>query len=241
MTFEDMKTVTFETARKGYRPEDVDDFLLQAANEMERLEAAHDAAVREQESIAARLNQLAADRDAAIHAKDDAEAKMYILATKVEEYRGQEETLKTALINAQRMGETVVMEAKQKAEQMLRDATGQSELLRQKAEEEAARERDVLARLIEEVNRFKSTVLNLYKQHIESLSALDVQVARAAKHSEKNSAEDVEKQGVKPVETPEPVHGNAEPEIPTKPLQDIPQHKSEQKRPNLFEGELIEE
>lgn len=195
MTSEDLRSVTFEQVRKGYRSEDVDDFLLQVASDMDRVEmeknaalserdqllAERDSAVGGNEQFAAEREQLISERNAAIAAKDDAEAKLYVLATKVEEYRGQEDTLKTALINAQRMGETVVYEAKQKSDQMLRDATNQTELLRQRAEDETDRERRTLERLHDEVKNFKTTILNLYKQHIESLSALDPPAERAEK------------------------------------------------------------
>lgn len=158
MTSEDIKNVTFETAKRGYVPEDVDDFLVQAARQLEETE-----------------QQLAAARAA----QADAENKMYVLADKMEEYRDLEETLKTALINAQRMGETVVHEAKQKADNMIREATNHSELLHQQAEQDIAREQLTLEKLQTEVTRFKATILNLYKQHIESLSELDAPVERA--------------------------------------------------------------
>ena len=179
MTAEDVRSVTFEPVRKGYKPEDVDDFLLQVATDMQRVEAERDTAMAEKAAIAAEHNALIAERDNAIASKEDAEAKMYVLAGKVEEYRGQEETLKTALINAQRMGETVVYEAKQKADTMLRDASNKADMLRQGAEDDSERERRTLESLQSEVKNFKTTILNLYKQHIESLSALDPPVARA--------------------------------------------------------------
>ncbi|MFV0412356.1 MAG: DivIVA domain-containing protein [Oscillospiraceae bacterium] len=150
MTSEDIRRVTFERSMRGYRTEDVDDFLQQTA---------------------AAMDALAAE-------KEDIENKLYVLAQKVEEYRGQEETLKTALINAQRMGETVIHEAKQKSESMMREATGKAEILRQQAEQEINNERFMLEKLREEVTRFKTTVLSLYKQHIESFSALDAPVLR---------------------------------------------------------------
>lgn len=150
MTSEDVRKVTFERIMRGYRPEDVDDFLQQAAIQMDALAAE----------------------------KENCEAKMRVLAQKVEEYRGQEDMLKTAMINAQRMGETVVHEAKQKAESLIRDAEGKSQLLRQQAEQEINNERFMLEKLREEVTRFRTTILSLYKQHIESFSALDAPVVR---------------------------------------------------------------
>lgn len=175
MTSEDIRNVTFEQVRKGYRVEDVDDFLQQVACTMDEIVAERDS--------------LAAERDQAQAAVGDNESKMLILAQKVEEYRGQEETLKTALINAQRMGETVVHEAKQKAETMLREATGQTELLRQRAEQEIVREKKTLDKLQSEVKRFRSSILNLYTQHIESLSALDAPLEKVDTFMSDNAIE----------------------------------------------------
>lgn len=156
MTSQDIKSITFDKGMRGYRVEDVDAFMMEISGVLEDIEH---------------------ERDAALAARKEMEGKMYILAQKVEEYRGQEETLKTALINAQRMGETVVMEAKQKAETMVRDATMKTEMLRDQAEQDILNEQKVLETMRSEVTRFKATVLNLYKQHIESLSALDAPVA----------------------------------------------------------------
>ena len=174
MTSTDIKNVTFEKAMRGYRAEDVDAFLSEVARTVEELTAELQ---EEQIKTQQFQNEIEIVRKDVMEAADarvsDAENKMYILAQKVEEYRGQEDTLKTALINAQRMGETVVHEAKQKAESMVREATGQAELLHQQAEQDIAREQLTLEKLQAEVTRFKATILNLYKQHIESLSELD--------------------------------------------------------------------
>ena len=98
--------------------------------------------------------------------------------------------LKSALINAQRMGENVIREANQKAEDILHRANlrgddiirDANELL-QKASDRAdeiiseandkklAEEREY-DRVRLEVTRFKSDVLNLYRTHVESLSRL---------------------------------------------------------------------
>ena len=118
---QEIRTVTFDKVMRGYRTEDVDALLQQLAQQMEELQAE----------------------------KESTEKKLYVLAQKVEEYRKDEDNLKTALLNAQRMGENVIKEAKQKAESILREAEGFTE------------EKD-----------FKNSVLSLYKQHIESLSTL---------------------------------------------------------------------
>lgn len=141
---QEIRTVTFDKAMRGYRTEDVDAFLQQVAQEMEQLQAE----------------------------KEDKEKKLYILAQKVEEYRKDEDNLKTALLNAQRMGENVIKEAKQKAEAILREAGIKAEDLTRSAQEQVADETLELERVKAEVAQFKNNVLSLYKQHIESLSTL---------------------------------------------------------------------
>ena len=70
------------------------------------------------------------------------------------------------------MGESVIHEARQKAETILYDATNKANLARNEMLEKVAEEELLLSRLKAEVARFKGEILNLYKQHIESLSLL---------------------------------------------------------------------
>ena len=102
--------------------------------------------------------------------KEDAEQKMFILAEKVDQYRDDEETLKTALLNAQRMGESVIHEARQKAETIIYDANSKASQLKNEADASVAASQAELERLKKEVAQFKSTVLELYRQHIASLT-----------------------------------------------------------------------
>ncbi len=210
MTTEEIRATSFDVVRKGYNPEDVMAFQQELADEIDRLtEELEIAAAQRDEALIAKESA----ETAMLTLKDDYDAKMYVLAEKVEEYRGQEDILKTALINAQRMGETVVHEAKQKAEQILRESTGQAELLRQKAEREIARERETLEHILGEVNKFKTTILNLYKLHIESLSELDAPIQRAEQLLEETIAYKSITQEAPPLE-PENIVGVAEPELP---------------------------
>ncbi|WP_418973207.1 DivIVA domain-containing protein, partial [Allofournierella sp.] len=141
---QEIRTVTFDKAVRGYRTEDVDAFLQQVAEQMEQLTAE----------------------------KEDKEQKLYILAQKIEEYRKDEDNLKTALLNAQRMGENVIKEAKQKAESILREAGIKAEDITRAATEQVQEEQLQLESIKAEVAQFKNNVLSLYKQHIESLSTL---------------------------------------------------------------------
>ena len=160
MNVEYIHNVTFDRVMRGYRPEEVDAYLDQVAAELERLQTE----------------------------KADLEKKMYILAEKVDQYRNDEETLKTALLNAQRMGESVIHEARQKAETILYDATNKANQARDEALEKVAEEELLLSRLKAEVAHFKSDILNLYKQHIESLSLLPGEEKKKP-NSQKNEEE----------------------------------------------------
>lgn len=151
LSSEEVRSVTFEKSMRGYRIEDVDAFL---------------------EQVAAGVDQLTSE-------KADLEKKLYILAQKVEEYRGEEDTLKSALINAQRLGENVIHEARSKADGMIREATGKAQRILDAASLREQEEKDKLRELENEVVAFKGNVLSLYQQHIESLSALDEQVNKA--------------------------------------------------------------
>ncbi|MDO5601869.1 MAG: DivIVA domain-containing protein [Oscillospiraceae bacterium] len=153
LTAEEIREVTFDKSVRGYRVEDVHAFL---------------------EEVAVQMEALAAE-------KEELEKKVYVLAEKVSEYRKDEDNLKTALINAQRLGEQVIQEARQKGEKLLRDAGQKAERLEEEAKNRVEDERLNLARIQAEVAQFKGNVLSLYKQHIDSLSTLpDAEEEKAA-------------------------------------------------------------
>lgn len=85
-------------------------------------------------------------------------------------------TLKSALINAQRLGENVIHEAKAKADSVVREATSRAQRILEAAAEREREEKDKLRQLEAEIASFKGGILSLYQQHIESLSELDRRV-----------------------------------------------------------------
>ncbi len=151
LTAHDVATAVFAKAVRGYRVEDVDAIL---------------------DDVAAQLEANETEIAALKKANEELKANMYLLAQKIEEYRTDEENLKSALVNAQRMGENVIREAKQKGEGILRDATVRADSIVIDAQEENAVQCIELQRVRAEVAQFKADVLSLYKRHIESLSTL---------------------------------------------------------------------
>lgn len=165
LTAEEIREVTFDKTMRGYRIEDVQAFLEEVASQMEALSAE----------------------------KEELEKKVYVLAEKVAEYRKDEDNLKTALINAQRLGEQVIQEARQKAEKLLRDAGQKAERAAEEAKNRVEDEQLNLARIQAEVAQFKGNVLSLYKQHIDSLSTLPDETEETLPEEETEMVEAAEK------------------------------------------------
>ena len=169
LTSQDVRSVQFEKNLRGYRTEDVDRFLDKVEEQLKQDDA-------QAEELRKQIADLTAENQK--------------LHKEMENYEADGDMLKSALINAQRMGENVIREANQKAEEILhranlrgddiiRDANEllqkasdrADEIINEANEKKLAEEREY-DRVRLEVTRFKSDVLNLYRSHVESLSRL---------------------------------------------------------------------
>lgn len=145
LTPKEISEKTFDkTFGFGYRMDDVDAYLDEVAKSMTEL-----------------LGQNA-----------DLEKKLEVLADKLTEYREDEESLRTALLGAQKLGDSVIRESKTKAEIIMRDATIKAEAMVNNAKRQIEREQVGLTQIQKEVASFKNRLLDLYKQHLELISAL---------------------------------------------------------------------
>ncbi|MBQ9845285.1 MAG: DivIVA domain-containing protein [Oscillospiraceae bacterium] len=138
----EIRQITFEKVVRGYRPEDVESFMDKIADEFEAL----------------------------ANEKQEIEGQLYILAERIEQYKSEEESIKATLINAQKLGESIIAESRQKAEAILKDANIRKNDILANAYEELELYEENLARIKREVSDFKINVLSMYKEHIESLS-----------------------------------------------------------------------
>lgn len=143
LTLEEIRNVEFYRGR-GYRADEVDDFIDECVETMEAL-------VQENETMA---------------------QKMKVLADKVTEYRNDEDAIRSALLSAQRTGETILRDANARAEQILRDAEAKAAAIREDATSAIAEEHEELARAQKEVAAFKARLLSLYKEHLALLGML---------------------------------------------------------------------
>ena len=140
----DIRDMGFDVVSRGYKVEDVDGLLARLADQMEGLMAE----------------------------KSDSEQKLVLLAERLEQYRQEEDALKSALISAERMKENILAEATQQQEILVRDAQQKAERIVNDAESKIEREEVTLGALKQQVASFKSEVLNIYKSHLEILSDL---------------------------------------------------------------------
>ena len=101
LTPQDVRSVQFEKNLRGYRTEDVDHFLDKVEQQLEQ-----DA--EQMETLRKQVADLTAENET--------------LRRNMQSYEADGDMLKSALINAQRMGENVIREANQKAEDILHRA-----------------------------------------------------------------------------------------------------------------------
>lgn len=128
----------------GYRMDAVEDYLKEVADAL-------------QEQI---------DKNA------DLERKLEVLAEKLTEYRADEESLRTALLGAQKLGDSVIRESKTKAEIIMRDANIKAETIVGNAKRQIDREQEAFDKIQDEVTSFKSRLLDLYRAHLELISTI---------------------------------------------------------------------
>ena len=151
----DIRDRKFEKAAFGYKQEDIDDFLAELITEFEEIDAE----------------------------REDLHSKIQILADKVREYRQDEDALKDALLGSQKQGHKVVAEAQEKADEIIAqaeekakilidEATVQHEAAMEKNRAEIAKEKENLVEAQKQVTEFKKSLFDMYKTHLEMISAM---------------------------------------------------------------------
>ncbi len=146
LSYNDIISYKFEKAGfgGGYRSEDVDKFTMRIAADYQKLE----------------------------QEKAELEQKLMALAEKVEEYREDEESLRAALLGAQKLGDSIIRESKQNSEAMLASARAEADRLVDGARRQIEREQGMLTKMQKEAANFKNRLLILYKQHLELISSI---------------------------------------------------------------------
>lgn len=141
---EDVRRVTFDKAMRGYRCDDVDDYLKQVAEGMDALAAKN----------------------------DEMQKNLVVLAQRIDQYRAEEDTLRTTMINAQRLGENVIREAKQKAAEIIRAANMKADDREQRARDDVELAKQEIVTLKSEADSFKRSLMEMYRKHINLISKM---------------------------------------------------------------------
>jgi cell division initiation protein len=123
----------------GYKAADVDGFMAELA-----------ASLRESGHEAAELKQ-----------------KLAAAEKRLKDYESEQESLKSTLLNAQRLADRMLKEAHQKAEEIVNEARVKSENLIDCAQSEIEMRKGEAERIKDEVSDFKFAVMRLYKAQLE--------------------------------------------------------------------------
>lgn len=125
-----------------------------------------------QDEVEEFLQQVAAEYAHLLAEKEELENKMEVLAYEVDQYREDEDSLKSALIGAQKLGDSVIRESKAKADYLVREAKEKADRILENAQKSIEKEQMALFKMQKEVTKFKNRLLALYRQHLEMISAL---------------------------------------------------------------------
>lgn len=167
ITAKDIREVKFTRSLGGYKTNEVDDFLDRCADAVDEL----------------------------IKINDENERKMQVLAETVMDYRNQEDSIRSALISAQRMSESVISDARKQAEDIREAARIEAESMHDKAVAETAAELEELRRIRQEVADFKAKLLATYREHLTLIGILDSGVSEQDE-TESNDASVVDNENV---------------------------------------------
>ena len=147
ITAKDINTRRFEQAKPGYKPEEVDEFLKEIADQI-------NAMLKDKEDIES-IRRYKADEEALKDAMIGAQKQGRAV---IEEAKGK--------------AETIVAEAQQKAEQIISAANVKADEIVGTTAIRAQREKAELEKMQNAVIDFKSRLLTMYKSHLELITAL---------------------------------------------------------------------
>lgn len=150
LTIDEIKNVSFRkaTLSGGYRAEDVDEFI---------------------DEVIATFEQMKKEKTNLVH-------KIDRLATRLEEYRADEETVRNALLTSQKMSDACIKEAKEKAGRIIRDAEEKAQALSVEANNMTAIEKENYLSLQADAVALRNELIELYRTHIKAIDELPTSV-----------------------------------------------------------------
>ncbi|MBQ5347362.1 MAG: DivIVA domain-containing protein [Ruminococcus sp.] len=176
LTIDEIKDVSFRRGR-GYRGEDVDAFIDEVVVTFEHMKKE----------------------------KSDLIRKIDILATRVEQYRADEETVRNALLSSQRVADSSIKEAKAKAAQIVADAEAKAQATLKESNAVTAKQKEVYLKLKSDSAQLRKELENLYNSHLKTINDLPTDAVVLRKQEELNKKYPTAPLEEEDVETVEPV------------------------------------
>ncbi|HPE95820.1 MAG TPA: DivIVA domain-containing protein [Bacillota bacterium] len=102
------------------------------------------------------------------------EKKLKSVAAKLDQMRAEEESIRTTLINAQKMAERIVNDASARADIITDSIKERSDTIIAQFRDQISDEKDEMWEIRTRILDFKKRVFDLYREHIESLQSLSV-------------------------------------------------------------------
>lgn len=146
LTIDEIKNISFRkaTLSGGYKAEDVDAFI---------------------DEVISSFEQLKKEKTNLVH-------KIDILATRVEQYKSDEETVRNALLASQKVSDACIREAKEKAAKIVRDAENKAQSLLVDANKMTAIEKENYLQLQSDAVALRNELIELYRNHIKAIDDL---------------------------------------------------------------------
>lgn len=150
LTIDEIKNISFRkaTLSAGYRAEDVDAFI---------------------DEVITSFEQLKKEKTNLVH-------KIDVLATRVEQYRSDEETVRNALLASQKVSDACIREAKDKAAKIIHEAEAKAQALLVDANKMTAIEKENYLQLQADAVALRSELIELYRNHIKAIDELPTSV-----------------------------------------------------------------
>lgn len=170
LTVNDIKDVKFgKSGFGGYKAEDVDNFLDEVQVSYEKL----------QKEVL------------------DLTEKIKILADRVGQYREDEDSVKTALVSAQKLSTAAIADAKKEADAIIADARLRADQILNSINGDVLRQKETLASMKKAVKEFRSNILSLYKEHLKLVNSFNAEDRLPADFKSRNNADAANKPAAK--------------------------------------------
>lgn len=160
LTVNDIRDVKFrKTNIGGYKAEDVDNFLDEVQDSYEKLQI---------ENL--NLTQ-----------------KIKILADRVSQYRKDEDSVRDALVGAQKLANSELAKAKAEAANIIEKAQKEADSILKNANSDIKNQKETLVNLKKAVRDFRSDILSRYKEHLKLVNSFNAEDRLPINFNDKNN------------------------------------------------------